>query len=205
MVNFLINQWRGGNNMQTYVSMVRGINVGGKKVKMDDLKELYKSLDFHDVKSYIQSGNIIFRTKNTKPSILIDIIENRIDKVLDLDVKVLIRTKKELKNIINGNPFRNEDINYLYVIFLSDIPSKKLIKDLNINFDFNKKNESDKFSISEKEIYLYLPNGYGRTRFNNNFFEKKLGISATTRNFRTVNKLFDIAESISKNNNNFRT
>ncbi len=191
--------------MQTYVSMVRGINVGGKKVKMNDLKELYKSLDFHDVKSYIQSGNIIFRTKNTKPSVLIDIIENKIDKVLDLDVKVLIRTKKELKNIINGNPFRNEDINYLYVIFLSDIPSKKLIKDLNINFDFNKKNESDKFCISEKEIYLYLPNGYGRTRFNNNFFEKKLGISATTRNFRTVNKLFYIAESISNNNNDFRT
>ena len=191
--------------MQTYVSMVRGINVGGKKVKMNDLKELYKSLDFHDVKSYIQSGNIIFRTKNTKPSVLIDIIENKIDKVLDLDVKVLIRTKKELKNIINGNPFRNEDINYLYVIFLSDIPSKKLIKDLNNNFDFNKKNESDKFCISEKEIYLYLPNGYGRTRFNNNFFEKKLGISATTRNFRTVNKLFYIAESISNNNNDFRT
>jgi uncharacterized protein (DUF1697 family) len=196
MVNFLVNQWIGGNNIQTYVSMVRGINVGGKKVKMHDLKELYKSLDFHDVKSYIQSGNVVFRTKNTKPSVLTDIIENTIDRVLDLDVKVLIRTEKELKNIINENPFRNEDIKYLYVIFLSDLPSKKLIKDLNINF--NKKNESDKFCISEKEIYLYLPNGYGRTRFNNNFFEKKLGISATTRNLRSVNKLFDIAESISK-------
>jgi uncharacterized protein (DUF1697 family) len=183
--------------LQTYVSMVRGINVGGKKVKMDDLKELYRSLDFNDVISYIQSGNVVFRTKNTKTSVLIDIIEDTIDKELDLDVKVLIRTKKELKNIINGNPFRNEDIKYLYVTFLSDIPSKKLIKDLNNNFDFNKNNKSDKFCISEKEIYLYLPNGYGRTKLSNNFFEKKLGISATTRNWRSVNKLFDIAESIS--------
>jgi len=71
------------------------------------------------------------------------------------------------------------------------------IKDLKLNLNFNTKNKYEKISISLVTIYLYLPNGYGRTKFNNNFFEKKLRVSATTRNWRTVNSVYDIAESVS--------
>ena len=182
--------------MVTYISMIRGINVGGKKVKMDRLKELYRSLDFKDVKTYIQSGNVIFESEVPDKIKLSHIIEKRIAEIFDFDVKVLIRTRNEMINVINGNPFKQEDIKHVYVTFLSDIPSEKLIKDLTRIIDENIENKTDEYNIIEGEIYLFLPDGYGRTKLNNNFFEKKLGTSATTRNWRTVNKLVDIASSI---------
>ncbi len=184
--------------MITYVSMIRGINVGGKKVKMDRLKKLYISLDFKDVKTYIQSGNVIFKSKESDQLKLSKIIENKINEIFAFDVKVLIRTKKEMDNVINGNPYKQEDFNHIYVTFLSNIPSEKLIKDLN-NIVEDMVDNTDKYYITKKEIYLFLTNGYGRTKLNNNFFEKKLGTSATTRNWRTVNKLVDLAYDISKN------
>ena len=182
--------------MVAYVSMIRGINVGGKKVKMDRLKELYKSLDFEDVKTYIQSGNVIFESKELDKIKLSHIIEKEIAEIFNFDVKVLLRTKNEMINVINGNPFKQEDFNHLYVTFLSDIPSEKLIKDLACTIDENIENKSDKYNIIGKEIYLFLPNGYGRTKLNNNFFEKKLDISATTRNWRTVNRLVDFVSNM---------
>ena len=182
-------------DMLRYVSMIRGINIGRKKVKMDKLKELYRSLDFKDVKTYIQSGNVIFKSKESDPTKLSRTIEKRIAKIFGFDVKVLLRTSNEMEQVIMGNPFKQEDLNHIYVTFLSNIPSAKLIEDLNHNISVNMINKSDKYSISKKEIYIFLPNGYGRTKLNNNFFEKKLDISATTRNWRTVNKIFDIVSN----------
>ena len=176
--------------------MIRGINIGAKKVKMKKLKELYVSLDFKDVKTYIQSGNVVFKSQYLDLSYLRELIENKIGKVFGFDVKVLIRTNNDLKKVIEENPFKKEDFKHLYITFLSDVPSKNLIKNLNRNLEVNMKNKSDKFYISKKKIYLFLPEGYGRTKLNNNFFEKKLGIFATTRNLRSVNKLFDIAGSV---------
>ena len=176
--------------------MIRGINIGAKKVKMKKLKELYVSLDFKDVKTYIQSGNVVFKSQYLDLSYLRELIENKIGKVFGFDVKVLIRTNNDLKKVIEENPFKKEDFKHLYITFLSDVPSKNLIKNLNRNLEINMKNKSDKFYISKKKIYLFLPEGYGRTKLNNNFFEKKLGIFATTRNLRSVNKLFDIAGSV---------
>jgi uncharacterized protein (DUF1697 family) len=185
--------------MTTYVSMLRGINVGAnKRIKMDDLRHLYRSLNFKDVKTFIQSGNVIFNSQYTNSSDLMDKIETRIKENLGFDVKVLIRTKNQLKQVIDENPFKKEDIKYLYVIFLSDTPSENLINELKLNNSFKVKNKSDKFFIHQKEIYIFLPNGYGKTKLNNNYFEKNLNVSATTRNWKTVNKLFDIAESVSE-------
>ena len=139
---------------------------------MDRLKELYRSLDFEDIKTYIQSGNVIFENKEFDKIKLSHIIEKEIAEIFDFDVKILIRTKNEMMNVINGNPFKQEVINHIYVTFLSDIPSEKLIKDLTHITNGNIENKSDKYNIIEKEIYLFLPNGYGRTKLNNNFFER---------------------------------
>jgi uncharacterized protein (DUF1697 family) len=185
--------------MITYVSMIRGINVGGKKIKMDKLKELYRSLDFKDIKTYIQSGNVIFKSTESDPVKLSHKIEKKISEIFDFDVKVLIRTKNEMMNVINGNPFKKEDLNHIYVTFLSDIPSEKLINDLDDIIDKDVANKFDKYNIIEKEIYLFLPNGYGKTRLNNNFFERKLEISATTRNWRTVNRIGEITSKQNRN------
>ncbi len=180
--------------MTTYISILRGINVGGqKKVKMADLKDLYQSLNFNDVKTYIQSGNVVFQCQDSSPSKLREKIENKIKEVFDFHVPVLIRTKDEIQKIIEDNPFKKEDIKHLYVTFISDSPVEKPVKEKLIKEANKIKNESEKLSISEREIYLYLPNGYGKTKLSNDFFERKLNVSATTRNWRTVNRLLDIA------------
>ena len=178
--------------MKTYISMLRGINVGKHKmIKMDELKDLYRSFNFKDIKTYVQSGNVIFRYQNAPQSELAAKIQNKIKETFGFDVSVIIRTKGEFKKIIFDNPFKNEDTGKLHVTFLPNIPDKKFINEMK-----TVKDESEKFYISLKEIYLFLPDGYGRTKFNNNFFEKKLKLDATTRNWKTVNKLLEIAKEI---------
>jgi uncharacterized protein (DUF1697 family) len=179
--------------MIIYISMLRGINVGGrKKVKMVELKGLYESLGFSDVKTYIQSGNVIFKTNNfNSSSELIKRIEVAVKEVFSFEVHVFIRTMSELERIINDNPLIQFDTSKLHVTFLSDHPT------MHINGIDEVKDELEKYSFSDVEIYLFLPNGYGRTKLSNDFFEKKLRVNATTRNWRTVNKLFDIAKSLS--------
>ena len=174
--------------MKSYISILRGINVGGRKrIKMAELKELYKSLDFQNVKTYIQSGNVVFRYKEMSPLEIVK-IENKIKEVFGFDVAVFIRTKDELQKIIENNPFKNEDVNKLYVTFLSGIPLKKPIREIE-----DMKDASEKFVILDKEVYLFISGGYGKTKLSNDFFEKKLKLSATTRSLKTVNKLFEIA------------
>jgi uncharacterized protein (DUF1697 family) len=179
--------------MQTYISILRGINVGGQKqIQMADLKALYVELKFKDVITYIQSGNVIFKTdaKAANQS-LADKIEKAILIKYQFDVRVLIRTIEELKKIITNNPFLNEkkiDIDKLHITFLSDKPVTEMIESIN-KLDYS----PDKFIIAGKEVYLYCPNGYGRTKLSNNFFENKLNVFATTRNWKTVNKLAELA------------
>ncbi|WP_223791139.1 DUF1697 domain-containing protein [Methanobacterium spitsbergense] len=183
--------------METYISMLRGINVGRtKRVKMDELKEVYKSLNFKDVKTYIQSGNVIFQFKNIDTNELKIKIKNKLKETLGFDVAVVIRTKEELEKIINENPLKKEDINHTYITFLSNIPSEDLFNDIKIKIDSKMKNKNDKIINYPKEIYLFLPDGYGRTKLNNNFFEKQLKVTSTTRNLKTVKKLLNIAESL---------
>ena len=185
--------------MTTYISMLRGINVGKhKKVNMEDLRKLYESLNLKDVKTYIKSGNVVFQDHEHDSSKLTNEIENEITKRFDFNVSVLLRTENELKTIIEKNPFKNEDINKLYVTFMANAPSEKLIDEKSIDEIAKIKNKSEKFSISKKEIYLFLPGVYRKTKLSNNFFEKKLEVSATTRNWKTLNKLFDIANRTNK-------
>jgi uncharacterized protein (DUF1697 family) len=183
--------------MITYVSMIRGINVGSKRIKMDDLKEMYKLLGFLEVKTYIQSGNVIFKSPKTDSDDLIKKIKDKILEVFGYDVEIIIRTRTELEKVIENNPFKDDDIEHIYVTFLSKTPSES---------DFNILKQDmveqmkilDKYSYDNKEIFLYLPEGYGRTKLNNNYFENKLDLSATTRNWKTVNKLLNIANSYKK-------
>jgi uncharacterized protein (DUF1697 family) len=170
--------------------MLRGINVSGqKKIKMGELKKLYGSLDFKNVKTYIQSGNVIFECSDTNVSKLINKIERKIKNFFGFDVLVLIRTIPEMQKLIENNPFAKKNTSKLHVTFLSDTPTQSPMDEIN-----KIKDQSEEFFISDKEIYLFCPNGYGRSKLSNNFFERKLGLSATTRNWNTVNKLLELAE-----------
>jgi uncharacterized protein (DUF1697 family) len=181
--------------METFISILRGINVSGqKKIQMKELKALYESLKFKDVITYIQSGNVIFKSKKTADEKLAKKIEEAIDERYGFNVPVIIRTIEEMKHTISINPFlqqKNIDIEKLHVTFLAEKPQQ-------INMETIKKVDysPDKFIIADKEIYLYCPNGYGITKLSNNFFEQKLKVKATTRNWKTVNKLLELATAV---------
>lgn len=180
--------------MSTYISMIRGINVGGKRIKMADLRDIYISMGFEHVKTYIQSGNVIFKSENRDPEYLAKTIREKILETFKYSVEVVIRSNDELKQVVEASPFKDKDEKYVHVTFLSDNPSDKLIKEIDPSLISGIK-DSEQFIIGSREIYLYLPEGYGRTKLNNNFFEKKLQLTATTRNWKTVNKLIEIAGS----------
>lgn len=179
--------------MNTFISLLRGINVSGqKKIKMVDLIDLYHSLKFTDVKTYVQSGNVIFRSSLSDKGKISDVIEKGIAKKFGYDVKVLVKTNKEIKDIISKNPFlkkSNPELIYLYVTFLYDSPEKNVLDKLK-----GYTNPVDDFQIIGNTVYLYCPGGYGNTKLSNNFFEKTLKITATTRNWKTINMLKDISD-----------
>jgi uncharacterized protein (DUF1697 family) len=175
--------------MSAYVSMLRGINVGGqKKIRMETLCELYEKLGFTRVRTYVQSGNVVFESSVQGSSDFGRRIEAQIEQTCGYCVPVFIRQAEELQRILAGNPFineRNENPSKLYVTFLYLSPPKTTFSNL-----VPPGNSVDEFSPGETEIYLYCPNGYGTTKLSNNFFERKLEMPCTTRNWNTVNTLF---------------
>ena len=179
--------------MQTFISILRGINVSGqKKILMADLKALYESLHFKEVATYIQSGNVIFKSDAKLSDVqLAKKIEKAIDAKYNFEVPVIIRSMEEWEKAISQNPFIKEkkiDLKKLHITFLLEVPSKENVESIK-STDFL----PDKFIIKGKEIYLHIPESYGETKLSNNFFENKLKIRATTRNWNTVNKLFEMA------------
>ena len=179
--------------MKTFISILRGINVGGqKKILMADLKTLYESLQFKDVTTYIQSGNVIFKTGHKlSDTELTEQIEKAIHKKYDFEVPVQVKSLQELENIVASNPFLKEkdiQVDKLHVNFLSEIPEKVDVQSIE-NLDFL----GDRFKVIGKEVYLYTPGGYGETKLSNKFFETKLKTKATTRNWKTVNTLLEMA------------
>ncbi len=154
---------------------------------MDALREMYEDLGFQSVQSYIQSGNVIFQTKETPNSELEKTITSKISDVFGFDVPVLVLSLEEMKTVSGNNPFvndRHEDINFLYVTFLADVPEQALIDKIR-----NEVKTDDEFEVIEKAIYLFCPKNYGNSKLNNNFFESKLNTPATTRNWKTVLEL----------------
>lgn len=179
--------------MTTYISLLRGINVGGqKKIPMNQLVALYDETGFKNIKTYVNSGNVVFDYYSRETNSLAKVIELKIKEKFNLNVPVLIRSIDELEKTIANNPFFNTGDDYndkLYVTFLSEQPGNA--ENLKIS---NILPGSDKFVIIDKEVYLYIPGFYSRTKFSNYFFEKYLKAKATTRNWNTVVALFDLAK-----------
>lgn len=175
--------------MQTYISLLRGINVSGqKKIRMADLRNLYETLGLINVQSYLQSGNVVFDSDEKEIGKLKDAIEAQIESTYGFSVPVLIRTGDDFKRVIQEHPFAQEEAIRVLVTFLYEPPDQSNLEELNQYED-----KVDQFSIGEQEIFLFCPGGYGRTKLSNNFFEKKLGVAATTRNWKSVNALYEMA------------
>jgi uncharacterized protein (DUF1697 family) len=174
--------------MTTYISILRGINLGGHNtIKMDDLKKMFAEQGFSNIQTYIQSGNIVYQYKKTDIKKLETVIKNKIEEHFGFDVPVITLTFDDLKKVAASNPFLNDktkNISYFHITFLADKPEmENFTKIKNGNY------QPEQFHLIDKAVYLYCPNGYGKTKISNKFLENKLKVVATTRNWKTTNEL----------------
>lgn len=172
-----------------YVALLRGINVGGAaKVAMPALKALFESAGFDDVRTYINSGNVVFRSSKA-PSVAT--LEKRIASDLGVPAKVLVRSAAQLQKVVDANPFPRAVAKELYVTFLAAKPAAAKVKAAEAAVPAK---DPATFAAHGQEIYLRSPTGYSDTKLNNAFFEKQLGVDATTRGWPTLLKLLELAK-----------
>ena len=174
--------------MTAFVSLFRGINVGGHhQIRMDDLKDMYESLGFKDVLSYIQSGNLVFTSDDADVARLQRQIEDGFEKNFGFHVEVIVRSSVELRDIIDKNPFQGQqskEPNWVVVMFLAARPDDTAQEDLLKTYV-----GPEELFIIGKEVYIYYPNGIGRSKLSNSLLEKKLKTVGTARNWNTILQL----------------
>jgi uncharacterized protein (DUF1697 family) len=177
--------------MAVIISLLRGVNVGGHNlVKMDALRALYESLKLRDAQTYVQSGNVVFRTDERDLVRLARRIEDGIERGFGFRPDVIIRTTAELRDAIARNPFRARpgiEPGKLLVTFLSGDPDPK---------DLRIKTHPEELKISGREVYIYYPDGMGRSKLSWMAIVKALKTTGTGRNWNSVTKLLEIAERL---------
>jgi uncharacterized protein (DUF1697 family) len=181
--------------MNTYIAILRGINVSGHHIiKMDTIKALFMRLGFRQVKTYVQSGNIVFSGNEENTVALANKISAGIKKEFGYEVPVIVMEKKTLGQIISDNPFSKDpdkDKAYIGVSFLASKPENPDTDAIEA-----KKQGEEEVAFSDKAVYLYCPHGYGKSKLTNNLIEAKLKVGATTRNWKTTLKLLELAEEL---------
>jgi uncharacterized protein (DUF1697 family) len=176
--------------LTVYVAMLRGVNVGGNSLKMDWLRKACENLGLQDVRTYVQSGNLVF-SSSLGASKVAQTLKATIDAQTRLPVPVMVRSAPEMAKIAAGNPFLKQkgvDITKLHVTFLAGAPSKPDRGALDALAG-----DRDQYHLVKQEIYLNCPVNYGETRLSNKAIEKALAVGATTRNWKTVTTLCEMA------------
>lgn len=175
-------------NLNRWVVLLRGINVSGQKlIKMELLRNYLSEVGFENVKTYIQSGNIVLESKETDAEKLAEKIMTLLKKKFGYEVPTMVRSYDDFTKVIEDNPFKNRvfhEKEKLYVGFLQQLPEDSLIK---IMESLN--SESETCKVVHKEIYIVYMKDGRKLKFSNNFMERKLKTSITTRNWTTVNKI----------------
>jgi uncharacterized protein (DUF1697 family) len=177
--------------MGSFIALLRGVNVGGNVLKMNRLREVCEELGFKNTRTYVQSGNVVFESDRAAGSIA-GMIEKRLAKECGIAPSVIARTRAEMQKIIAANPFLKEkgiDLSKLHVTFLAEAAGTEAKTKLAAI-----KAGVDEFHVAGKEVYLHCPVSYGETKLSNNTIQKTLSITATTRNWKTVNVLKEMAE-----------
>jgi uncharacterized protein (DUF1697 family) len=181
--------------MTVYISLLRGINVGGSKIlSMDALCDLYSGLGFTHVRTYLQSGNVVFISTLEDHAELASQIEKRIEQAFGFRVIVFICQAEDFQRVIANNPFIEQakrDPSRLHISFLRRPPAEEAWNKLEIP-----PNIPDQFSRGAKVIYLYFPLGSAKAKISTSYLEKVLEVPITDRNWNTVNALYRIAKEI---------
>jgi uncharacterized protein (DUF1697 family) len=177
--------------MNTYIALLRGINVSGHKlIRMELLRKALAELGYADIATYIQSGNIIFKSDIKDPKILETQIADKIEQHFSFTVPVIIVTPSELKSVVNNNPYAGREISdpaQPYIAFLSGKPANGQIAVLK-GIDFGR----DEFTVIDKSVYILYADSAGNTKLTNTALENKLMVKATSRNWKTIHKLIEM-------------
>ncbi|TJY37864.1 DUF1697 domain-containing protein [Pontimicrobium aquaticum] len=175
--------------MSTYIALLKGINVGGhKKVPMAELRELFSQSGFKNVRTYIQSGNVILQSSEKSNLKIEKTVKEAITNYFGFEVSVLVKTRQDLQRIFNNSPFSEDEKKASYFIMLHNTPDKELVK-----ITSEKIYEGEAYQIIEDFIYYYSANGFGQSKFDAKFFERKLNTYATARNYNTMLKLLSLS------------
>jgi uncharacterized protein (DUF1697 family) len=176
-----------------HVALLRGVNVGGRNLlPMKDLADMFVEAGCKDVRTYIQSGNVIFSAPARALKGLPELITERIAKRYGYRIPVTLRNTQQLARTISDNPFlpMGEAERTLHVYFLADLPNAQAASELDID-----RSPPDSFRVSEREVYLHVPNGMARTKLTNAYFDSKLSTTSTARNWATVLTLFELMQA----------
>jgi uncharacterized protein (DUF1697 family) len=175
------------------VALLRGINVGGHRgIGMSRLREAVAEAGYTDVETYLRSGNVVFTSQERSPDVAARDIAAAIETAFGADVTVLVRDRDDLAAVIEANPMPEaaaEDPAKYFVVFLAAPPTSSALVDLD-----QARYAPDEFRVAGRHLYLWCPNGAGRTKLTNAFLEKKAGVAATSRNWRTVLTLLAMAD-----------
>jgi len=178
----------------TYIALLRGINVGGKNsLSMKDLAAMFGKAGCSEVATYIQSGNVVFKAEKTLAEKFPALIPHAVFKTKKFEVPVLIRSAGELQKVERGNPFLKPgvDLKQLHVGFLADRPTPEAIAGLD-----PQRSAPDEFKVVGSEVYFKLPNGVGKSKLTNQYFDSKLKTTITLRNWNTVLKLLEMCGAV---------
>ncbi|MBL7805292.1 MAG: DUF1697 domain-containing protein [Saprospiraceae bacterium] len=182
-------------SMTTFIAILRGINVSGRNmIKMPELKSLFEAMGFASVRTYIQSGNVVFSALETEEARLSAQIAETVTARFGFAVPVLARSAQEWAQILHENPFlseKNIDPAFLHVTLLDELPRPEAAEKL-MEYQY----EPDRFALRGRTVYLYCPGGYGNTKLSNAFFEAKLKVRATTRNWKTMNEIHQLTHQV---------
>ena len=180
--------------MKKYIALLRAINVGGhRKIKMADLREMFISMGFENVITYIQSGNVIFNASDTDSENFARSIEQQIKNTFGYDVSVIIRSANQLEELIRLNPFKDQDRSpfKIYITFFCEPPP-----DAKQQLLLDQSNETEIFRFVNGDLFSLINKKTGqKERFSNNFVEKIIGIPGTTRNRNSLEKIFKLASN----------
>lgn len=175
---------------ETYVALLRGINVGGKnKLPMKDLTAIFGDAGARDVRTYIQSGNVVFTASPGSIDALADSVTREIEARLGLTIPVVIRSHAELEAALEANPYLDRAANpkALHVMFLKDHPAPSAVAALDPN-----RSPPDELTVVNREVFLHCPNGIGRSKLTNTWMDRALATVSTARSWNTVNALVDM-------------
>ena len=174
--------------MQTFVALLRGVNVGGhNKLPMADLRSLCESNGLKDVRTYIQSGNIVFRSKK-KASTMEAEIAGGIQKRFGFAPKILVLPADEIRKAADSYPFPTDNHKFSHIMFLDAQPGDEAVRKIE-----SMEQGPDKVTVGDRAVFMYFPNGVLGSRLELNKIERILGVHCTSRNWRTVQKLIEMS------------